>query len=96
METKKMETKKVNLEDISRDIASYIDNKVAYIRYDDNKWKSGYEDGVDEIESEIARTRELIKDYSDEKLTINSIEAEGYLRGLITMLNIFKQVMPND
>lgn len=89
--------KKVKLEDITRDIALYIENKVNDINSDDQKWKNYYDSIIVELESEIVRTKEAIKEYSEDNLTVNRIEMEGYLRGMITMLNQFERwVSYND
>ena len=85
--------KKVKLEDITRDIALYIENKVNDVNNDDQKWKEYYDSVIEELESEIVRTKEAIKEYSEDNLTVNRIEMEGYLRGLITMLNQFERWM---
>lgn len=37
----------------------------------------------------IFYSKEAINDYSEDNLTVNRIEMEGYLRGLITMTNQF-------
>lgn len=86
--------KKVELNDIAKDIASYIENKVSNITYDDQKWKEHYDSVVEELKNEIERTKEVIKDYSEDNLTVNRIELEGYLRGLITMTNQFERWLP--
>lgn len=85
--------KKVNLEDITRDIAHYIETKVNDINHDDQKWKNYYDSIIVELESEMDRTKEAIKEYSEDNLTVNRIEMEGYLRGLITMLNHFERYL---
>jgi hypothetical protein len=81
----------VKLEDITRAIASYIENKVSNITHDDTKWKEHYISVIEELKSEIENTKDAIKDYSDDNLTVNRIEMEGYLRGLITMTNQFER-----
>ena len=85
--------KNVNLEDITRDISHYIETKVNDINHDDQKWKNYYDSIIVELESEMVRTKEVIKEYSDDNLTVNRIEMEGYLRGLITMLNQFERYL---
>jgi gas vesicle protein len=86
--------KKVKLEDITRDIASYIEKKVGNITYNDQKWKEHYDSVTEELKSEIERTKEAIKEYAEDNLTVNRIEMEGYLRGLITMTNQFERWLP--
>ena len=85
--------KKVKLEDITRDIASYIENKVNDVNNDDQKWKDNYDSVIEELKSEIVRTKEAIKEYDEDNLTVNRIETEGYLRGLITMVNHFERYL---
>ena len=82
--------KQITEEEIAKQIAELINNKVSQLKRDDEKWKTHYNDVMEELESEIKSTEEFIKDFSESKLTINAIEQEGYLRGLKTMVNRFR------
>lgn len=43
------------------------------------------------LENGVKEAQELVNDYKEAGLTINTIEAEGYLRGCITCLNNIKE-----
>lgn len=47
------------------------------------RWKS---------EEMIRDAKDLIENYKDEGLTYSSLEAEGYLRGMLTAKNLFDDV----
>ena len=53
-------------------------------------YKSLYEWLVYDLERNLEQARELCKDFKENNLTINSIEAEGYLRGCLTAFNLVK------
>ena len=79
----------LKMENTMKDIASYIESRVANIIHDDHIWKEYYESIINELKSEVESTKDIIKDYAEESLTVNRIEMEGYLRGLITMIDRF-------
>ena len=85
--------KKVNVTQIAKDIESLIKQQVNELTYDDNaKWKDKYNNAIAELDYEIENAKSLIEDYSKNELKINSVEQEGFLRALITMRNVFKNV----
>lgn len=76
--------------DLAKQLAELIRKKVSQLGKDDIKWKQHYEYVMYGLEEEIKNTEDLIKDFSESKLSINAIEQEGYLRALKTMVNRFK------
>ena len=78
------------LKGLADQIEAIIYREVQHKTYDDSKYKETYEDCLDFLEHEISNAKGTIADYKEEGLTFNSIEMEGYLRGLITTLNYFK------
>ncbi len=81
---------KFTVEEISKELIKMIDNKVSIIENNDQKFKTHYESVMDELESELKFTSELIEDFKEGGLTINAVEQEGYLRCLKTMVNRFR------
>ena len=74
-------------EELEELINKRADEKVSEIKgniQEYEAWVDGLEDTLRYIES---NAREMIKDSKDEGLTINAVEAEGFLRGIITVKN---------
>jgi CRISPR/Cas system CMR-associated protein Cmr5 small subunit len=82
--------KQITEKEIARQIAELINKKVNDLKQDDEKWKNQYDSVLQELESEIKLTEELLEDFTESKLSINLIEQEGYLRCLRTMVNRFR------
>lgn len=55
------------------------------------EWKNRFRDLVELIESFHADAKEVYDNYSEERLTVNSIEAEGALRAYTTLINYIKE-----
>lgn len=55
-------------------------------------YKKLYESLVDEIKYEKKRAELLYQDMKEENLTISTVEAEGFLRGMITVMNLVEHV----
>lgn len=53
-------------------------------------YKTLYECLIYDLESNLEQAREMYKDFHENNLSINSIEAEGYLRGCLTAFNLVK------
>lgn len=81
---------KTDLKEVSKKVKELIDFEVSKIERNENKWKNQYNDVMSELESELRITNETIEDFKDSKLTLNSIEMEGYKRCLTTMINRFR------
>jgi uncharacterized membrane protein YgaE (UPF0421/DUF939 family) len=82
--------KQITEKEIAKQIAELINKNVNQLKHDDEKWKNQYDSVLQELESEIKSTEELLEDFTESKLSINLIEQEGYLRCLRTMVNRFR------
>lgn len=82
--------KKITEKEIAKQITELINKNVNQLKHDDEKWKNQYDSVMEELESEIKATEELIEDFTEPKLPFNKIEQEGYLRCLRTMVNRFR------
>ena len=70
--------KTTNVKEIAVRISELIDRKASDMTYEDRKWKEYYDSIIHNLNDEINQCKQLIQDYSDENLTINRIESEGY------------------
>jgi len=79
---------KMNLtEELQKLIDKRADKKVAEIKGNIQEYKD-WVDGLDETLSfMLQNAKDMIKDSKEEGLTVNAIEAEGFLRGVITVKN---------
>lgn len=75
------------IKSIALAINKLIEDGVSDINSNDKKYENLYNDIKSEIESDIKNTQELYDDYKLSKLDFNSIELEGYLRCLKTIMN---------
>ena len=55
-------------------------------------YKKLYESLVDEIKYEKERAELLYQNMKEENLTISTVEAEGFLRGMIAVMNLVEHV----
>lgn len=69
---------------VSGDIETFILGELKRLR----ECKEKYEWLVRKIEEEVDDAESIYNNYSQERLTVNSIEAEGYLRCAKTIENI--------
>ena len=83
---------KITEKEVARQITELINKNVNQLKNDDQKWKNQYDAVLEDLESEIKSTEELIEDFTESKLSINIIEQEGYLRCLKTMVNRFRDL----
>lgn len=81
---------KTNTIDVAQRVAVLIDQAVNEATKGVTKWKRQYKTVMDELELEISQSEIEIKDLTEDNLSINRIEEEGYLRALKTMVNRFK------
>lgn len=81
---------KTEVEDIAQQLLEIIKNEVNNEKHDDSKYKNHYECVMEELESELNYINRLIQEHTDDNLKLNTIEAEGYKRCLITMINRFR------
>jgi hypothetical protein len=82
---------KTDLKEISKTIKNLIDYEVSKIKRSETTWQNQYVSVMYELEAELNMMNEVINDYKKSKLTLNSIEAEGYKRCLTTMINRFRE-----
>lgn len=74
-------------EELQKLIDKRADEKVAEIKGNIQEYKD-WVDGLNETLSFMEQNaKDIIKDSKEEGLTVNSIEAEGFLRGIITVKN---------
>ena len=83
---------KITEKEVARQITELINKNVNQLKNDDQKWKNQYDAVLEDLESEIKSTEELIEDFTESKLSINIFEQEGYLRCLKTMVNRFRDL----
>jgi hypothetical protein len=86
----------VSLEKISEDVKrlalSYVQNHNEEI----NTLKSTIESILDTIAWQITDARRLVDSFKKDKLTINTIEAEGALRGMLIIKNQLEGFLPDE
>ena len=77
------------MKELTKKLQELIDNEAAKVVESNTKYERLFKSIIEELENEINEWKEIKKDYTEGNLTINSIEAEGYIRALITMKNRF-------
>lgn len=77
-------------QEVAQLITDLINKNVNRLKNDDEKWKNHYESVMQELEHEIIHTEGLIEDFTEDKLPINKIEQEGYLRCLKHIVSKFR------
>ena len=78
------------IEELQKLIDKRADEKVLEIKGNIQEYKDCV-DGIDEtISFMLENAKEIIKNSKEEGLTVNAIEAEGFLRGIITIKNQIK------
>lgn len=80
----------MEIKEVSKKIKELIEREVSLIRNDNERWKNHYDSIMKSLEWELDTTNETIIDYTESKLTLACIEAEGYKRCLTTMINKFR------
>jgi hypothetical protein len=91
---------KLKKEKFTADITAYVMellNARVENAYDvDHVWQTHFMDCIENVEFDISRAEEDIVELKEDKLTLNALEQEGYLRGLKTTLNTLKRFMPQE
>ena len=77
--------------EISAGVGRLIDWHTSQINEDESKYERLYKDAINEIDDEIKSSKELIKDFDKNNLSINMAEQEGFLRALIFMKDLFEE-----
>lgn len=85
----KEEQGEVLFDNAMRSIASYVQETVSNLKHDDTYWEEKCKDMLGELDFQIKQANEQIVDVTESNLTINRIESEGYLRGLLTVRALF-------
>ena len=83
-----------DIQKITNDISDLV-NRLVRAELDkhiDRKYKEAFEWLVAEIENEHRYALNIVENFKLDNLTINSIEAEGYLRCTTTLKNIIGQI----
>jgi poly-beta-hydroxyalkanoate depolymerase len=83
------------ISDIAETISEYVEQKLKKHINDDKEWESYYNNCILELKQDLKTAESVIKNYTEENLTVNRIEQEGYLRALKTMLNSFEKYKPD-
>ena len=76
---------------IAEDIERLINRKVSSIENTNNEWKEKYSDLVERIKEYLDNAKEVYEAFKDDGLSLNTIEGEGYYRGILTIYNIAKE-----
>jgi hypothetical protein len=91
---------KLKKEEFKLEIAAYVaellEDRVENAYADDHVWRTHFMDCVESIESDIAQTEDEIVELGEDRLTLNALEHEGYLRGLKTVLATITRFMPKE
>ena len=87
-------TKEIKL--IAEDIERLINRKVSSIENTNNEWKEKYSDLVERIKNYLDRAQEVYESFRDDGLSLNTIEGEGYYRGILTIYNLAKEPIEGE
>ena len=92
MDKSQQYTNDINNQEIIERISYQLNNIIQYeiSKHYDVSHKGKYDNLVDEIDYLLDEARNLVKNFKDERLNLNHIEAEGYLRAMITISNLVK------
>lgn len=86
--TKKQEIKQI-AEELQFLLSKYEENR----KHQDSQWKEAFLSVLDDIERDVSNTKLLQEDFADKQLSINMIETEGYMRGLLACIDTLKVSM---
>lgn len=84
------QTKEKLVANITTKINNFIQSEIASFTDEDTKWKQHYDSVMENLKYEMEQVKAVIADYKEDNFTVNVIETEGYLRGITTMYNQFK------
>ena len=79
-----------NITKIAKQIQDIIQEEVSNQRVD-NDIEEKFTNLVYDLDHLIREAEELRVDFEEQKLSINTIEAEGYLRAMLTVKDIMKR-----
>lgn len=75
---------------IAKEIQSLIDSEVRK-QTPETKWKEYYQEVMSELSNELGQAEAIIEEFTDENLTLNAVEQEGYRRCLKYMVEKFNR-----
>lgn len=81
----------ITQEQVSKEITHIINKKINEFKRNDDKYRNHYESVMEELESEIKDSEELIGYLTEENLSISRIGEEGYLRCLKHIVGMFRE-----
>ena len=87
-------TKEIKL--IAEDIERIINRKVSSIENTNNEWKEKYSDLVETIKYNLDAAKEVYESFKKDGLSLNTVEGEGYYRGLLTAYNLAKEYIEGE
>ena len=85
--------KKQEIKQIAEKIQFIVDSCIEQKKSDDSKWKDALLSSLDDLKRDAQHTRILQEDCKEKGLTINSIELEGYLRGVLSCIDTLEVSM---
>ena len=85
-------TSDISNQEVIEKISDQLNNIIQYelSKNYDVSYKAKYDNLVEEIDYFLDEARNLVKNFKDENLNLSHIEAEGYLRAMITISNLVK------
>lgn len=80
------------IENISRQLEEIVNYEISKQSESESNqaFKDKYENLVDEIDYLLNEARGLVENLKDENLNLGHIEAEGYLRAMLTISNLVR------
>jgi uncharacterized coiled-coil DUF342 family protein len=81
---------------IAEDIENLINRKTRSIENTNNEWKEKYSDLVERIKEYLDRAKEVYEAFKEDGLSLNTVEGEGYYRGLLTAYNLAKEPIEGE
>lgn len=84
------------IKQIAEDIENLINRKTRSIENTNNEWKEKYSDLVERIKECLDRAKEVYESFKDDGLSLNTVEGEGYYRGILTIYNLAKEPIEGE
>lgn len=78
-------------EQIAASIKQMIDSEARRLTQDDIQYREKFDGLVADLENELLYARELKEDFEKQGLTVNTIEAEGYLRAFLRVESLLEE-----
>ena len=86
-----MNNEEQEIEKIAKTLHDFIRQEVHRATEDDCEYKRKYDDLVSQIQFEHQQGKAIYEDYSAQKLSFSTVEAEGYLRAFMTIEHYIKE-----